>query len=56
METISVMDRGYKKVLYYGRKEDEGKRRQNCERPAKIERSKPYIVRDGITVRLDKMA
>lgn len=50
------MERSYKKAPLCGKKEDNEKLGPSDVRLTKIERSGPYIVQNGITATIDKMA
>lgn len=56
IETVSVMDRSYKMKVSYGRKGGGEKLERTEQRLARIERSRPYVVRDGIKITVDDIA
>lgn len=55
MEAVSVLARSYEKALRFRKKEDNGKLGRSVDRLARIESNVPYIVRDCITVIMNKM-
>lgn len=56
IETVDMMRRCYERALSYGMKVDNGMSRRTDERRASIERSEPYVVREGITITMDEIA
>lgn len=54
METINVMERNYERALPYRKVEIGGKLGRKDERTAKAEKSGPYLLRDGITIRIEE--
>lgn len=50
MGTVRAMRRRYEKMLSYVIQEDDGKSGQIDERPERIGKSGPYVVRDNINI------
>lgn len=53
--TVSRMDRGYRKAPSYEKNEDEGKLGRSDKRLRWIGRSRPYVVRDEVTITMDEI-
>lgn len=56
METVSMIEKGYKRALPYGKEEILRKLGQCNDRMPKVERCGPYLLRDGITNIIDGTA
>lgn len=56
METVAVMVRGYEMSQSYWKDHDDGKLGQRDARMAKIEKGEPYVLCEGITIKIDKPA
>lgn len=56
METVYMIERRFERAVSYGKKVDEGQVRRSDEKMARVEKSGPYEVRDGIAITMDEMA
>lgn len=52
---VILMERSYRRVLLYGKKQDDGKMGRSKKRLAKLERSGPCVIRSIITIAMHEM-